>query len=245
LQDFIEHQDEQLFQKLHWKLLELLKQYYNSRCAGETDMDIKEELLNCEKIRADIEPYEERILTDPNRGHWDLWRGQADTDYTVKIQDELMARNPECDINENGVIAIDFGTKSTIVVYQSDINHSLPMGIGDGNLSKAPTVKRYENPTVMHFVNLDKFLTDYAQKEGRPKTKWNDLTISHTAMEQFSASSSEEYYEYLHQIKQWAGQREKQFRIQPHEGESVLLPSFLDYYVSFPVTYEVRIREKR
>ena len=276
LKDLINSPEDEMFQKLYWDLLNILNRYREQICRGEVPMDVKEDLLNCEKIRADIEPYEERILTDPNRGHWDLWRDQSDTDYTVQIEDEYMARNPECDINENGVIAIDFGTKSTIVVYQSDINHSLPMGIGDGNLSKGPTPKRYENPTVMHFVNIDKFLLDYREKSGRPKTKWNDLTISHTAMEQFSASSSEEYYEYLHQIKQWAGQREKQFRIQPHEGKSIVLPSFLDlgeddinpielyayyiglyinnmrkghgifldYYLSFPVTYEVKIREK-
>ena len=263
-------------QSLHWELVGVLKQYYEKKCIGESGMDTREELLNCEKIRADIEPYEERLLTDPNRGHWDLWVNQDDSQYTVEMAEEMVARNPICDINENGVIAIDFGTKSTIVVYQSDIEHSLPMGIGDGNLSKAPSAKRYENPTVMHFVNLDNFLESYVSKKGRPKTKWEDLTISHTAMDQFSNSKSEEYYEYLHQIKQWAGQREKQFRIQSHDGKTYALPAFLDleddgwnpielyayyiglyinnmrkghgifldYYLSFPVTYETKIREK-
>lgn len=274
VEDFMESPEKEIYQKLHWKVTEILKEYRNTRCVGEDNMDIKEALLQCEKIRADIEPYEERILTDPNRGHWDLWMDQSETAYTVEIAEKLVARNPVCDINENGVIAIDFGTKSTIVVYQSDIEYSLPMRIGDGNLSKGVAVKRYENPTVMHFVNLEKFMDDYHSKKGRPNTEWNDLTISHTAMDQFSLSSSEEYYEYLHQIKQWAGQREKQFRIQPHTGESVVLPSFmdlkeedvnpieiyayyiglyinnmrhgifLDYYLSFPVTYEVKIREK-
>lgn len=274
LEDFMENPEKDIYQKLHWKLTEVLKEYRQTKCLGDFDMDMKEGLLQCEKIRADIEPYEGQILTDPNRGHWDLWEGQSETDYTVEVAEKLVARNPICDINENGVIAIDFGTKSTIVVYQSDIEYSLPMQIGDGNLSKGVAVKRYENPTVMHFVNLEKFISDYDAKKGRPNTEWNDLTISHTAMEQFSTSSSEEYYEYLHQIKQWAGQREKQFRIQPHIGESIVLPAFmdikdsdvnpieiyayyiglyinnmrhgifLDYYLSFPVTYEVRIREK-
>lgn len=268
--------DDDLFKSLHWGLTGVLRQYYEKKCVGEVAMDTREELLNCEKIRADIDPYEERILTDPNRGHWDLWLGQEDSQYTVEIADSMVARNPLCDINENGVIAIDFGTKSTIVVYQSDIEHSLPMGIGDGNLSKEPSVKRYENPTIMHFVNLEAFLADYESRVGRPKTRWEDLTISHTAMDQFSNSKSEEYYEYLHQIKQWAGQREKQFRVQSHEGDTYILPAFLDlgdddwnpieiyayyiglyinnmrkghgifldYYLSFPVTYETKIREK-
>ncbi|MDE7313351.1 MAG: hypothetical protein K2N87_17305 [Eubacterium sp.] len=267
--------EDPLFGQLHWKVREIFQQFREK--GGLIDMGaVKKELLKCEKIRADIEPYEEKLLTDPNRGHWDLWDNQSESDWTVRTQEKLVARNPECDVNENGVIAIDFGTKSTIVVYQSDIEHSLPMGIGDGNLSKSPSMKRYENPTVMHFVNLDQFLQDYQEKKGRPKTKWNDLTISHTAVEQFSTSRSDEYYEYMHQIKQWAGQRKKQFRIQPHEGESLVLPSFLelgehdvnpielyayyiglyinnmrkghgiflDYYLSFPVTYEISIREK-
>lgn len=278
--EFMKNPEKDIYQKLNWKLTEVLREYYKTRCVGDVNMDIdvkknmKESLLQCEKIRADIEPYEERILMDPNRGHWDLWEEQSETEYTVKIAEKMVARNPICDINEDGVIAIDFGTKSTIVVYQSNIEHSLPMRIGDGNLSKDVAAKRYENPTVMHFVNLGKFMDDYHSKGGRPNTEWNDLTISHTAMDQFSASSSEEYYEYLQQIKQWAGQRKKQFRIQPHIGDSIVLPAFLDlkdedinpieiyayyiglyinnmrhgifldYYLSFPVTYEVRIREK-
>lgn len=268
--------DKTWMKDLHWELVNVLKQIYESRNVGEVKMDTWEELLNCEKIRADIDPYEERLLTDPNRGHWDLWINQDELQYTVEVAEKMVARNPVCDINENGVIAIDFGTKSTIVVYQSDIEHSLPMGIGDGNLSKEPTPKRYENPTVMHFVDLDTFLSDYDSRKGRPKTKWENLTISHTAMEQFANSKSEEYYEYLHQIKQWAGQREKQFRVQSHDGKTYVLPAFLDldddawnpielyayyiglyinnmrkghgifldYYLSFPVTYETKIREK-
>ena len=264
---------------LHWQLFSVLRQYYDKKCLEEDTDNLKTQLLNCEKVRADIDPYEERILTDPNRGHWDLWMDQEDLPFTVEVEDELVARNPVCDINENGVIAIDFGTKSTIVVYQSDIEHSLPMGIGDGNLSKENKEtlgKRYENPTVMHFVDLDSFLKAYKEKKGRPKTEWEDLTISHTAMDQFANSRSSEYYEYMHQIKQWAGQREKQFRIQSHDGKTYVLPAFLDlkeddwnpieiyayyiglyinnmrkghgifldYYLSFPVTYETKIREK-
>lgn len=274
--DLIMGENIDILDKLYWNLTNILKQYCETRTIGEVDMDIKEKLLNCEKVRADIEPYEERILTDPNRGHWDLWDGQKEDSYTVQTEEAFMARNPKCDINEDGVIAIDFGTKSTIVVYQSDIEHSLPMGIGDGNLSKGATTKRYENPTVMEFVNLENFLDAYREKAGRPNTVWEDLPISHTAMEKFKNSKSEEYYAYLHQIKQWAGNREKQFRIQPINGESLILPAFidlkeddvnpieiyayyiglyinnmrkghgifLDYYLSFPVTYETKIREK-
>lgn len=237
--------------------------------------ETKEKLLNCEKVRADIEPYEERILTDPNRGHWDLWEDkEAEEKKYVSIDESLFARNPKVDINEEGVIAIDFGTKSTVVVYQGKIEHPLPMGIGDGNISAGVTKSRYENPTVMHFVDLKTFLTDYQSAVGRPDTKWADLPISHTAMDKLEHCKSEEYYAFLYQIKQWAGSREKQYRIKDMTGNVYTLPSFmelkdtdfnpievyayyiglyinnmrngifLDYYLSFPVTYEKRIREK-
>lgn len=278
VKEFETDSDKLWIDNLRWAVGDILKQIYESKNIGGINMNTKEDLLNCEKIRADIEPYDEMLLTDPNRGHWDLWLDQdaAQSQFTVEMSDDMVARNPICDINENGVIAIDFGTKSTVVVYQSDIEHSLPMGIGDGNLSKEPSPRRYENPTVMHFVDLESFLSDYASEKGRPKTKWENLTISHTAMEQFKDSKSEEYYEYLHEIKQWAGQREKQFRIQSHDRQSYILPAFLDlgdddwnpiefyayyiglyinnmrkghgifldYYLSFPVTYEAKIREK-
>ena len=272
----LEDGGEEILSKLQGDIFRIIKKYTTEKTCGGVKMQTKEELLNCEKIRADIEPYEERILTDPNRGHWDLWMDDDTDQYTIKMDNEYMARNPRADIQDEGVIAIDFGTKSTIVVYQSNIEHSLPMGIGDGNLSKAPSAKRYENPTMMEFVNIDRFLEAYNSKMGRPETKWEDLPISHTAMDKFAISKSEEYYAFLYQIKQWAGQREKQFRIQPINGESFILPSFLDlkdgdfnpieiyayyiglyinnmrkghgifldYYLSFPVTYESRIRKK-
>ena len=34
---------------------------------------LKTFLLNCDNERADLDPYDENILFDPNRGHWDLW----------------------------------------------------------------------------------------------------------------------------------------------------------------------------
>ena len=277
LDDLIESEGEgEQFKTLRCSLTEAIRGYYQQRkLEGVTviSSELREKLLNCEYDRAAIEPYEERLLTDPNRGHWDLWTDDMEG-FNVQTDRDLVARNPRCDVNEDGVIAIDFGTKSTVVVYQKDIDHSLPMRIGDGELSKKKSARQYENPTVMHFVNLDKFMQAYRNKKGRPDTKWEDLQISHTAVDKFQNSSSNEYYSFLQQIKQWAGMRDKQFRIQTPNGESLILKSFmdigeddvnpielyayyiglyinnmrngifLDYYLSFPVTYEMAIRNK-
>lgn len=275
IQELISYIERDWFQDSCFNLIEDLINLVKSKKISLVDYEeFKQSLLNQEKLRSDIEPYEEKILKDPNRGHWDLWNNQYDGKYFIEVEEKFIARNPEYDINDNGVIAIDFGTKSTIVVYQSDIDHSLPMGIGDGNLKKEPTPKRYENPTVMHLVNLENFLQKYHEENGRPTTKWEDLTISHTAVDQFGNSKSEEYFEFLQQIKQWCNQRQKQVRVKSHLGKSYVLPAFMDlkeedwnpieiyayyiglyinnmrhgifmdYYLSFPVTYEKAVREK-
>ena len=275
IQELISYIERDWFQDSCFSLIEDIRNLVKSKKISLIDYEeFKQSLLNQEKVRSDIEPYEEKILKDPNRGHWDLWNNQNDDKCFIEVGERFIARNPKYDINDNGVIAIDFGTKSTIVVYQSDIDHSLPMGIGDGNLKKEPTPKRYENPTVMHLVNLENFLQKYHEEQGRPKTKWEDLTISHTAVDQFGNSKSEEYFEFLQQIKQWCNQRQKQVRVKSHLGKSYVLPAFMDlkeedwnpieiyayyiglyinnmrhgifmdYYLSFPVTYEKSVREK-
>ena len=100
---------------------------------------ILENLINCDKNRADIEPYDEKIVKDPNRGHWELWG--AEEEY-----DGLYARNPCQDVHESGVVGIDFGTKSTVVVFQSDSERIVPMRIGTGELRKEVSKQHYENP---------------------------------------------------------------------------------------------------
>ena len=236
---------------------------------------LKSKYLDCEKNRADIEPYDEKILSDPNRGHWDLWDEKLDDKkQKCKLKTPILARNPVLDIKQDGIIGIDFGTKSTVVVFQENKENTMPMRIGMGNYSKEVNKDQYENPTVMQFINLEKFLTEYNQKIGRPNTKWEDLTISHTAQNNIINSSSDKYYSFLSDLKQWAGDSKRQLRIvDQNKFDTTLKPYvelsendfdpieiyayylglyinnmrngiYLDYLLSFPVTYEVSTREK-
>ena len=114
---------------------------------------LKISLLNCEKRRADIDPYDEKLLSDPNRGHWELWSSDgSEPTYAIEISEPLIARDPVSDVDRDGIIAIDFGTKSTVVVYQKSSEHTLPMAIGTGRLADAGRPEHYENPTVMEFA---------------------------------------------------------------------------------------------
>ncbi len=49
----------------------------------------------------------------------------------------------------------------------------------------------------MEFINLDSFLSEYKNMKFRPKTKWDDLTISHTGYENLKNSSSDRFNGYL------------------------------------------------
>lgn len=235
-------------------------------------------LLNCEKERADIEPYDIKILDDVNRGHWDLWSEEAlEGKIIIDTDKQFVARNPLADVNDSGIIGIDFGTKSTVVVYQNDKNTILPMRIGMGQYTKKISTYQYENPTVMEFINFTNFIEKYNKRSGRPNTKWRDLTISHTAFgDMNSPSSSDDYYAFFNDLKQWTGDKKRQIRIKDkHGNEKVLKPYleldeneidpieiyayyiglyinnmfdsngiYLNYIISFPVTYEKAIRDK-
>ncbi|WP_252832450.1 molecular chaperone DnaK [Helicobacter bizzozeronii] len=239
---------------------------------GETNAFINA-LINADKIRADIKEYDSKILSDANRGSWELW----DVAYLLQggkvrvgFEPPLMARNPKADIKE-GVVGIDFGTTSTVVVYQTQ-NQVIPMRVGLGDFSARIEKNQYENPTIISFNNLTGFLKSYKAQTGRPKTQWNDVNVSHTAYSAFLGSPSSEYNAYLSELKQWAGNKYEKLQIldkqkahfevkgsldvkkddlNPIELYAYYLGLyinnqhhgiFLNYLLSFPVTYELEVR---
>lgn len=262
---------------ISFKKEDILKSIINKKVKfkDETKELFLSHILNCDKVRADIEPYNLKIIEDPNLGHWDLWN-QNGAGESLKIVTDmnLVGRNPLADIKEDGIIGIDFGTKSTVVVYQDGDENTQPMRVGMGQYSKKLDSKHFENPTVMEFINIEDFMKRYESKSGRPDTLWEDLTVSHTAFNSLIASKSSEYYSYFNDLKQWAGDRSKQIRIRDKKGFEKVLPAFIDikddefnpielyayylglyinnmhngiylyYALSFPVTYKKEVREK-
>lgn len=172
---------------------------------GSVDSLMKE-LLECDHKRANIQPYEERQLTDVNKGHWELFEDSATDSVQVQLpQNEmLVARPPQLDVRQNGICAIDFGTKSTIVVCRD--GEARMLRIGQGDYSKIPTMKDFENPTVIELRDLQNFLTAYRARNGRPFTEWNDVTVSHQAAEAIFKDNvgSSVYNSVFSELKQWA-----------------------------------------
>lgn len=237
--------------------------------------EIIENLLKEDYVRADITEYPVKILHDINEGHWSLWEpSNKEECISIKLEEKLVARDPKSSIVE-GIVGIDFGTKSTVVVYQEDSIHTRPMRIGTGDLSKKVEKKHYENPTIMDFKDIESFIKDYTSREGRPETKWEDLKISHTAFNNLKdATNSKDYNAYINNLKQWIGNKKEGLKITDKMGyqkdsrpyleirtgdfdpveiyayyiglyiNNIHNGIYMNYVLSFPVTYEMEIRKK-
>lgn len=191
-------------------------------------------LLECDRARADLEKYERTCLEEVNSGHWELWsdnepvaeKGQV----IAKLQKPLRARNPADDIHPNGLIGIDFGTKSTIVSIQDSQEHTTLLRVGIGKLNKAPEEHHYENPTIMEFINLNKFLKDYKSRSGRPETSINDLRVSHAADKDLKSCDNNKFFDsFFYDIKQWCGNEDRSVKIidQQNQHTEIELPPFV------------------
>ncbi|BCZ19152.1 hypothetical protein NHP190012_07940 [Helicobacter sp. NHP19-012] len=235
--------------------------------------DCFEELLQADTIRANLKPYDPKILSDANRGLWELWEDQGTGEgELVPFKSPVMARNPKADIKE-GIVGIDFGTTSSVVVCQEESAHIYPLRIGLGDLTQEIEKIQYENPTIIAFNDLTAFLQAYNAQKGRPKTKWESVKIAHEAKNDMHNSPSHHYNSFFSALKAWAGDKSRKMQILDKQGahfelkgsldlsEGDLNPIelyayylglyinnqyngiFLNYLLSFPVTYELEVRE--
>ena len=240
------------------------------------EMPLLKYYLSIDKERINIDDYRENRLLDPNVGHWDL-KEEDKEELKELLGKDVYSRDPKLDINQGGIVGIDFGTKSTVVVYQKDRNNILPMRISGEELNKEARDTDYENPTVIEFKDLVKFKKDYDEEIGRPNTKWEDVTISHVAFKHLMEGTSEQFDSIISDIKQWTVHKNVKTEVIDKKGNKISLPPYfeldendenyidpvefyayyigsyintmrngiyLEYYLSFPVTYEKAVREK-
>ena len=191
------------------------------------EMPVLKYYLSIDKERINTDDYQEDILLDPNVGHWDL-KEQDKKELKEILGKNIYKRDPKKDINQGGIVAIDFGTKSTVVVYQKDSENILPMRISGDKLNREVRDTDYENPTVIEFRDIDKFLKDYNAKIGRPDTKWQDITVSHTAFGNLTEVSSEYFDSIISDIKQWTASKNQKIILVDRKGKEILLPPYLE-----------------
>lgn len=192
--------------------------------------ELFEDVLERDRMRCDLPVYEMQMLTDPNRGSWDLWeteRPNHEGEKRCKGKKSFYARDPRQDISEFGVIGIDFGTKSTVVTCLEDTNQIIPLRIGTGEWDREARETDYENPTVMEFTNIDAFLKVYQERAGKPDTRWADVDVSHTAANNWKSNGdSDDCAAFLGELKQWAGTDGKRLHIRDKADHEKTLPPY-------------------
>ena len=232
--------------------------------------------LSIDRERINIDDYDEERLWDINLGHWDLQEEDKEELKEI-LGKKVYERDPKEDVHQGGIVGIDFGTKSTVVVYQKDKTTIMPMRISGRKLNKKVDDKDYENPTVIEFRNVENFLEKYNEKDGRPNTRWEDVMVSHTAFGNLTDGPSEYFTSIISDIKQWTTKEKEKHYLKDRTGSEYTLAPYLkidedeenyidpvelyayyigsyintmtngiylEYLLSFPVTYEKAIREK-
>ena len=205
--------------------------------------EFKKKFLKCDEIRANLREYTEEVLFNPQLGHWDLfdYNESIDSDIVVKLPRPVYARDPKDDIVTDWV-GIDFGHKSTVVSYRdNECRKVIPLNVG--KVQRASDLNDYENPTVMYFVNFDKFLKDYNSKEGRPDTDWNDLTVAYGALNDLKNADERSFESFLTDLKSWCTSHDI-VRLKPRDNQEFYEfkpfleigyddPNPLEYYAYF------------
>ncbi len=248
---------------------------------SDVDVDFeafKELMLKVDSVAVGLKSYSQSQLLDLNGGHWDLWVPSLSKESVTFRFDNLSkdennkemnfyARSSLKDLNK-GVVAIDFGTKSTTAAYMDNNGKYRLLSIGGLVDDASPT--KFENPTIMEFRHRKKFITEYDALDHRPFTEKNDIEVAHEAQKNAEGVKGNDLYRFFSQLKQWAGADEKQnfrdlekdFSLESFTNCTDFNPIeiyayyigrcinnmengvFLKYFLSYPIKYEKHQAEK-
>lgn len=163
-------------------------------------------MLKVDEIAVGLKSYDKGLLTDLNRGHWDLEAlGLSKESVTFRFdnlpkasdgkEENFYARSSLKDLNKQGVVAIDFGTKSTTATYMDENGKYRLLSIG-GDVD-IDSLEKYENPTIVEFRNKEKFLKDYNALDHRPFTEKNDMGVAHEAQKNLAGAQGNDLYRFF------------------------------------------------
>ncbi|GAA8389299.1 hypothetical protein HpBT223_02410 [Helicobacter pylori] len=249
---------------------------------SDVDVDFekfKEKILNVDSEAVGLKSYSQSQLFDLDGGHWDLWVPSSSKESVTFRFDNLSkdhknkeenfyARSSLKDLDKTGIVAIDFGTKSTTAIYMNKNGRYCLLSIG-GDVD-TDGLEKYENPTIVEFRNKEKFLKDYNALSHRPFTECNDMEMAHEAQKYFTSTKGNDLYRFFSKLKQWAGADEKQnfkdlvggFSLESFAHCTDFNPIeiyayyigrcinnmhtgvFLKYFLSYPIKYEKPQAEK-
>ncbi|RKV36872.1 hypothetical protein DD752_00630 [Helicobacter pylori] len=247
---------------------------------SDVDVDFeafKEMMLKVDSVAVGLKSYSQSQLLDLDGGHWDLEVPSLSKERVTFRFDNLdpngkemdfYARSSLKDLNKHGVVAIDFGTKSTTASYMDKTGTYRLLSIG--GLVDDTSLTKFENPTIMEFRHRKKFITEYNALDHRPFTEKNDIEVAHEAQKNAAGVKGNDLYRFFSQLKQWAGADEKQnfrdliedFSLESFTNCTGFNPIeiyaycigrcinnmhngvFLKYFLSYPIKYEKHQAEK-
>ncbi len=238
----------------------------------------KELMLKVDSVAVGLKSYSQSQLLDLNGGHWDLEMPSVPKESVTFRFDNLpkdeknkemnfYARSSLKDLNK-GVVAIDFGTKSTTASYKDKNGDYCLLSIG--GLVDDASLTKFENPTIMEFRYKEKFITKYDALDHRPFTEHDDIQVAHEAQKSAKGVKGNDLYRFFSKLKQWAGADEKQnfrdcekdFSLESFTNCTDFNPIeiyayyigrcinnmengvFLKYFLSYPIKYEKHQAEK-
>ncbi|WP_342369023.1 hypothetical protein [Helicobacter pylori] len=216
-QKFIENlaQAEKITNELVEKTLEIIS-------CSDVDVDFekfKNVMLNVDNTAVGLKSYSQSQLLDLDGRHWDLEIPSSSKEsVTFRFnnlpkdsngkEENFYARLSLKDLDKIGIVAIDFGTKSTTAIYMNKNGRCCLLSIG-GDVD-ADGLEKYENPTIVEFRNKEKFLKDYNALDHRPFTDKQDMEVAHETQKYFTSAKGNDLYRFFSKLKQWAGSDEKQ-----------------------------------
>ncbi|GAA7480388.1 hypothetical protein ID1078_14350 [Helicobacter pylori] len=246
---------------------------------SDVDVDFeafKELMLNVDSVAVDLKSYSQSQLLDLNGGHWDLEVPSTPKESVTFRFDNLDPNGKEMDFYvrsslkdlKKGVVAIDFGTKSTTASYMDETGTYRLLSIG--GLVDDASLTKFENPTIVEFRHRGKFITEYDALKHRPFTEKNHIEVAHEAQKNAEGVKGNDLYRFFSKLKQWAGADEKQnfrdleedFSLESFTNCTGFNPIeiyayyigrcinnmhngvFLKYFLSYPIKYEKHQAEK-
>ncbi|GAA9691205.1 hypothetical protein HpVH80_02260 [Helicobacter pylori] len=246
---------------------------------SDVDVDFekfKELMLNVDNIAVGLKSYSQSQLLDLGGGHWDLEVPSTSKESVTFRFDNLDSSEKEMNFYarsslkdlKKGVVAIDFGTKSTTASYMDKNGDYRLLSIG--GLVDDTSLTKFENPTIMEFRYKENFLNAYNALDHRPFTEKNDIGVVHEAQTNAAGVKGNGLYRFFSKLKQWAGADEKQnfrdleedFSLESFTNCTDFNPIeiyayyigrcinnmengvFLKYFLSYPIKYEKHQAEK-
>jgi hypothetical protein len=168
---------------------------------------------NIDYISARLPKLDNLRFSEINQGLWEFFDDKKSQRLTVAVDSPLYGRNPVLDIQE-GNVAIDFGTSSTVVALKRNGRDEL-LRIGLKDFNEAPKPEHYENPTVLEMVDFQNFLIDWTSEAYRPLVSWDDVRCSHEARATLrnNDTNPKTIGSILLRLKQWALRDSENYKV--------------------------------